>query len=291
MNRERIAPVASVAGSISVQTGAALGATLFPLIGPLGVVAVRQAVAAAALLAIARPRWSGLTRRQLVPAALLGVVLVVMNLSLYSAVERIGLGLAVTLEFLGPLAVALASSRRKVDGVLALVAGLGVVLLTGSVPGIDLAGVLFGLVAAVAWAAYILLNQRVGARLPGVQGTALASAVAALLTAPVLIGALARVPGEQLLMIVAIGAVVGVLSSAVPYSIDLMVLRVLRRETFAILQSVHPAAGAVAGLIVLGQVLTSAQLLGIALISGSNIVAIVLGRRSIAPAARLAAGA
>ena len=184
MNRERIAPVASVAGSISVQTGAALGATLFPLIGPLGVVAVRQAVAAAALLAIARPRWSGLTRRQLVPAALLGVVLVVMNLSLYSAVERIGLGLAVTLEFLGPLAVALASSRRKVDGVLALVAGLGVVLLTGSVPGIDLAGVLFGLVAAVAWAAYILLNQRVGARLPGVQGTALASAVAALLTAP-----------------------------------------------------------------------------------------------------------
>lgn len=287
MNRAHLAPVASVAGSISVQTGAAIGATLYPLIGPIGVVAIRQAVAAVALIAIARPRWSSLTRQQLIPAALLGVVLVVMNLSLYSAVERVGLGLAVTLEFLGPLAVALASSRRKVDGVLALVAGAGVVLLTGSVPGIDLVGVLFGLVAAVAWAAYILLNQRVGVRLPGVQGTALASGVAALITAPILIGALVRAPGEQLLVIVAVGAVVGVLSSAAPYSIDLMALRVLRRETFAILQSVHPAAGAVAGLIVLGQVLSTAQLLGIALISGSNVVAILLGTRPVAPAARL----
>lgn len=287
MAQERIAAGAAVGGAASVQVGAAIGATIFPLVGPAGVVALRQAVAAIVLLAVARPRLGRLRWSSMRPAILLGLVLVVMNLTLYGAVERIGLGLAVTLEFLGPLAVALLGSRRRLDLACAVLAGAGVVLLTGTVPGLDAVGVLLGLTAAAAWASYILLSQRAGRSLPGIQGTAIASLVAAVLTSPLLVLALIGLAPQELLHVAVVGLAAGVLSSALPYSIDLLVLRRLPRQLFGVLQSVHPAAAAVAGLVVLGQTLGAWQVAGLVLITAGNVIAVgrtapaapALGRR------------
>ena len=286
MARERIAAGAAVGGAVSVQVGAAIGATIFPLVGPAGVVALRQAVAAIALLAVARPPLRSLSWTSVRPAILLGLVLVVMNLTLYGAVERIGLGLAVTLEFLGPLAVALLGSRRRFDLVCAVIAGIGVILLTGTVPGLDLVGILLGLAAAAAWAAYILLSQRAGRSLPGIQGTAIASLVAAILTSPILVIVLVGLEPHELLRVALVGLVAGILSSALPYSIDLLVLRRLPRQLFGVLQSVHPAAAAVAGLIVLGQTLGAWQIFGLVLITAGNAIAVGRGTPSAAPPAR-----
>lgn len=274
MSREPIAAAAVVGGAASVQLGAAIGATIFPLVGPAGVVALRQSAAAVALLAVARPRLRDLTWRAVRPALLLGLVLVSMNLAIYGAIERIGLGLAVTLEFLGPLALALLGSRRRIDLLCAAMAGLGVVLLTGTVPGIDLVGVLLALVAAASWAAYIVLSRRAGRTLPGVQGTALASLLAALITSPLLVVALAGLDPDQLLHVAIVGLATGVLSSALPYSIDLLVLRRLPQQLFSVMQSVQPAAAALAGLVVLGQALEAWQLVGLGLISMGNVIAV-----------------
>lgn len=288
MTREPIAAAAVVGGAASVQVGAAIGATIFPLVGPAGVVALRQAVAAVALIAVARPRFRDLTWRSVRPALLLGLVLVSMNLALYGAVERIGLGLAVTLEFLGPLALALLGSRRRVDLLCAAMAGLGVVLLTGTVPGIDPVGVLLALVAAASWAAYIVLSRRAGSVLPGVQGTALASLLAAVITSPLLVVTLVGLDPDQLLHVTIVGLATGILSSALPYSIDLLVLRRLPQQLFSVLQSVQPAAAALAGLVVLGQALGAWQLVGLALISAGNIVAVSRPNAAGRPAARRA---
>ncbi|WP_353827299.1 EamA family transporter [Agromyces sp. SYSU T0242] len=275
---------AVVGGAASVQLGAAIGATIFPLVGPGGVVALRQAVAAIALLAVSRPRRRDLTWQAIRPAVLLGGVLVVMNVAVYAAIERIGLGPAVTLEFLGPLAVALLGSRRRVDLLAALLAAAGVALLTGTVPGIDPLGIAFALTAAAAWAGYIVLSQRAGRTLPGVQGTAIASTVAALLTSPLLVIALLGLEPGAIALVVGVGVVAGLLSSALPYSIDLMVLRRMPRQRFGVLQSVHPAAAALAGLLVLGQALGSWQLAGLALVTVANVLAVGTGAR--APARR-----
>jgi inner membrane transporter RhtA len=274
MAREPIAAAAVVGGAASVQLGAAIGATIFPLVGPAGVVALRQSVAAVALVAIARPRLRNLSWRAIRPALLLGLVLVSMNLAIYGAIERIGLGLAVTLEFLGPLALALVGSRRRLDLLCAAMAGLGVVLLTGTVPGIDPVGVVLALVAAASWAAYIVLSRQAGRSLPGVQGTALASLLAAIITLPLLLIAFAGLAAEQFLHVVIVGLGIGILSSAIPYSIDLLVLRHLSQQLFSVLQSVQPAAAALAGLVVLGQALGAWQIVGLALISVGNIIAV-----------------
>lgn len=282
-----VGPVAAVAFSASsVQAGAAIGATIFPLIGPFGVTGLRQIVSAVMLLAIARPPLKRIGLRRLAPALLLGVVLVGMNFSLYSAVQRIGLGLGVTVEFLGPLAVALlgggATSRRATTariacGALALA---GIVLITDPLAGArtDPVGLAFGGAAAVLWAAYILLGQRAGA-LPGVTGTAVASLVGTVLTLPGLVLLLLAVPPEELPRVLLIGTVTGVLSSALPYSIDLLVLRRMPRSLFGMLQSLHPVAAAVLGLLVLGQVLGGVQVAGIAGVCLANVLAVLAARR------------
>lgn len=286
--REEAAPIAAVALSASsVQAGAAVGATLFPTIGPFGVTALRQVVSAIALLAVARPPLRRLGLRRLVPAVLLGVVLVGMNFTLYSAVQRIGLGLGVTVEFLGPLGVALLGAGRTTVRALAarvgcaLLALAGVVLITDPLNGarIDVVGLLFGAAAAVLWAAYILLNQRAGA-LPGVTGTAVAALTGTVLTLPGLVLLLLAVPSADLPRLLLLGAVTGVLSSALPYSIDLLVLRRMPRSLFGMLQSLHPVAAAVFGLLVLGQVLGSVQVGGIAAVCAANVLAVLATRRS-----------
>ncbi|MFE5673164.1 DMT family transporter [Agromyces sp. NPDC056523] len=282
--RNSLDAAAVVVGAASVPVGAALGATIFPFVGPAGVVALRQAFTAVILLGVTRPRVRGLGWAAARPAIALGAVLVVMNLSVYAAVERIGLGPAVTLEFLGPLALALLASRRRLDLACAVLAGTGVVLLTGSVPGIDPLGIVLALTAAAAWAAYILLSQRAGRTLPGLQGTAIASLVAAVLTSPILVLALVSLAPHEIVLVLAIGAAAAVLSSALPYSIDLVVLRRMPRQRFGVLQSVHPAAAAIAGLVVLGETLSPWQVAGLALITVANAVAVgVAPRGSAAP--------
>lgn len=282
-NPARRSAVLLVLGSAtSLQVGAAIGATLFPLVGPLGVVALRQAASAVALGVLVRPPLRRIGLRRLLPAILLGVVLVGMNLALYSAVQRIGLGLAVTVEFLGPLAVALIGARRIRDVGGAALALAGVAALAGAFGGPvpDLPGLALGLAAAVLWAAYILLNERAGA-LPGLTGTAVASIVGTALTLPVLVVLLAALPADRLLQVLAVGAAVGLLSSALPYSLDLVVLRRMPRALFGMLQSAHPVAAAVFGLAILGQHLDPLQVAGIAAVCLANVLALS-GRRSTA---------
>ncbi|QIY53884.1 EamA family transporter [Streptomyces sp. RPA4-5] len=282
-----LAGVAMMCGSgLANQTGAATGALAFPAIGPAGVVAVRQWVAGLVLLAVGRPRLRSFTWRQWWPVLCLAMVFATMNLTLYTAIDRIGLGLAVTLEFLGPLAVALAASRRLVDLLCALVAGAAVAILTSPEPSTDYAGIAFGLVAAVCWASYILLNRLVGARLPGVEGSAAAAGVSALLYLPLGITVLAHHPPS--LRVLGYAAVAGVLSSAVPFLADLLALRRVPARFFGIFMSVNPVLASLVGLVVLDQTLRGIEWLAVSAIVVANAVSILAaGRRPVsAPVGR-----
>src|ERR1700744_557527 len=184
--RGQLAGIALMTGSAaSNQLGAATAALAFPVLGPLGVVAVRQWVAAIVLLSLQRPRFGAFTARQWRPVLALALIFATMNLSLYLAIDRIGLGLAVTLEFLGPLSVALLASRRVTDLGAALVAGAAAVVVARPQPSTDYAGIALALLAAACWAGYILVNRVVGARVPGAQGPAAAACLSAVLYIPV----------------------------------------------------------------------------------------------------------
>lgn len=262
-----------VVSGASNQTGAAVGAHAFSVIGPSGVVAIRQLVAAAVLLPMVRPPVRRFSWPQWWPVLLLGLAFAGMNLALYSAVDRIGLGLAVTLEFLGPLAVALAGTRRLIDLACALMAGLGIYVMVLPSASTDFLGVGLGLVAAASWAAYIVLNGLVGRRLPGLQATAAASGVSALLFLPVavthLVGAgLALAP-----MLYAVAA--GVLSSVVPFTLDLTALRMVPARFFALMMTIHPVLATLAGVVVLQQVPATHAAIGIGVVAASNVVAVV----------------
>lgn len=269
--RRRGVLLALTAGT-SNQTGAAIGAHAFDAIGPVGVVAVRQVVAASVLLPTVRPDLRRFTWAQWWPVLLLGLAFGGMNLGLYTAVDRLGLGLAVTLEFLGPLAVALAGSRRLVDLGCALAAGIGVYVLVLPSGGTDLLGVGAGLAAAACWAAYICLNRTAGRRLPGLHGTAAAAGVSALVTLPV--SASLLLGGATDWRPIALAAVAGLLSSAVPYALDLTALRLLPTQAFGVLMSAHPVLAALAGFVILGQRLAVHELLGIAVVVATNVVAL-----------------
>ncbi|MFI1832027.1 EamA family transporter [Streptomyces olivaceoviridis] len=270
--------MAAMAGSgLSNQTGAAVGALAFPVLGPLGVVAVRQYVAALVLLAVARPRLRGFSRSQWWPVLLLGGVFGTMNLSLYSAVDRIGLGLAVTLEFLGPLTVALAASRRRLDAGCAVLAGAGVVVLMRPRASADYTGMALGLVAACCWASYILLNRVVGRRIPGAQGAAAASAVSALAFLPAGIAVVIGRPPTAGAVLCAVAA--GVLSSAVPYLTDLLTLRRVPAQTFGLFMSVNPVLAAVVGRVVLDQGLGTVEWAGISAVVTANALSLATRHR------------
>src|SRR6266576_2102885 len=250
--RDRYLGVALMLGSgLSNQVGAATGALAFPVIGPAGVVAVRQWVAGIVLLAAGRPRWRSFTWAQWRPVLLLAVAYGTMNLSLYTAIGSLGLGLAVTLEFLGPLAVALATSRRRADLACALVAGAGVVALTRPRPATDYVGIGLGLLAAACWASYILLNREIGRRLPGAEGSAAAAALSALVFVPAGIVVLLRRPPTAAAL--ACAAAAGVLSSAVPLLAALLALRRVPAGYFGIFMSVNPVLAALTGLVILRQ--------------------------------------
>ena len=267
-----------VGSAASNQVGAAVGALAFGVIGPAGVVAVRQFVAAAVLVPVARPPLRRFTWAQWWPTVLLGLVFATMNVSLYTAVDRIGLGLAVTLEFLGPLAVALAGSRTRMDLGCAAGAGAGVYVLVLPGGSSDWWGIGAGLLAAGCWAAYIVLNRMLGARLPGLQAPAAATLVAAVLNVPVVV--LLLVGGSLTWAGLGFAVAAGVLSSVIPYACDLVALRSVPPRFFGVVMSVHPVFAALAGLVVLGQVLAGHEWVGMAIVVAVNVVAVTRQRRS-----------
>jgi inner membrane transporter RhtA len=255
-----------VVGAIaSVQFGAALAATLFRQLSPGGTVLLRLAFAAIILLVLWRPRLRGRTRGELLLAVGFGLVLAGMNLSFYEALDRIPLGVAVAIEFVGPLSVAVAGSRRRLDLLWVALAIAGIVALThGSVHGLDRVGVALALIAGGLWGTYIVLNARLGRVFEGSTGLTLALCVAALAVLPVGISD----AGSQLLdpELLALGAAVGILSSVIPYSCELEALRRIPPSVFGVLMSLEPGVAALAGFIVLGQALGARALLGIALV-------------------------
>jgi inner membrane transporter RhtA len=268
--------IALMTGSaLSNQLGAATAALAFPALGPAGVVAIRQWVAGAVLLSAVRPRFRAFTRRQWGPVVALALIFATMNLSLYTAVDRIGLGLAVTLEFLGPLSVALLASRRAIDLGCALIAAAAVVVLARPQPTTDDAGIALALLAAACWAAYILVSRVVGARLPGSQGPAAAATLSSLLYVPVGIWALVSHPVTAAALGRAASA--GLLCSAVPMVADLLALRRVPARLYGVFMSVNPVFAALTGLVVLGQSLQPADWLAIAAIVLANAVSVAAG--------------
>jgi inner membrane transporter RhtA len=261
----------------SVQLGAATAALAFPVLGPAGVVAIRQWVAGAVLLTAVRPRFSSFTRRQWRPVLALALIFAAMNLSLYLAIDRIGLGLAVTLEFLGPLSVALLASRRAVDLGCALAAGTAAVVLARPQPSTNYPGIGLAVLAAACWAGYILVNRVVGARLPGSQGPAAAASLSALLYVPVGIWVLVGHPVTA----TAVGraAMAGLLCSAIPMVADLLALRRVPARFFGVFMSVNPVFAALTGLVILGQSLAWLEWLAIAAIVTANAVSVSTGSR------------
>jgi inner membrane transporter RhtA len=243
-------------GIVSVQVGAAVAKQLFAVAGAAGTVTLRLVVAAVVLVAIWRPSLR-MDRHTVVVVVSYGVVLGVMNLCFYAALERIPLGAAVTIEFLGPLAVAVAGSRRWLDGVWVLLAGTGVVLLTGVQGGLLWTGVLFALAAGACWAAYILLAANLGSKSNDGKGLALAMVVGSAVALPFGISS----AGTAMLdpVVLAAAAAVALMSSVIPYSLELEALRRMPPRVFGILMSMEPAVAAVAGLVLLGEHLKPAQ--------------------------------
>ncbi len=258
-------PALVLGGIASVQFGAALATTLFARIGPSGAVLLRLVFASVMLVLIWRPALRSSTRRQLLLAALFGLVLAGMNLCFYEALQRIPLGIAVTIEFVGPLAVAIAGSRRRLDLVwVALAAGGIVALMRGDAHGLDLLGVGLALAAGCLWGAYILVNARMGRAFADGGGLAIAMCIASLLALPAGIaegGARLLSPHALLL-----GAAVGLLSSAIPYTFEMEALRRIATSVFGVLMSLEPAMAALAGFLVIGQKLSARELIGIALV-------------------------
>lgn len=265
-----------LASGLSNQFGAAVGSLAFPVIGPAGVVALRQVVAALVLLPIARPKLRTYSWSQWWPVLLLALVFGLMNLSLYSAIERIGLGLAVTLEFLGPLAVALFSSRSKLTLVCGLVAAAGVVAIARPEPTTDYLGIAFGLVGAACWASYILLNRTIGKRMVGIEGTAVAAGVSSLIFLPVGIVIIAAT--QPPLWVLGFAVAAGFLASAFPYVADMIALRTVPAHLFGLLMSINPIYAALIGAVFLSQTLGLLEWIGIVLIVSANVAALALAR-------------
>jgi inner membrane transporter RhtA len=262
VSRERVTAVGLVlAASLSPQVGAAFAVTLFHELGPAGTAFLRLAFAAILLCAVWRPRLVGDLRL----AAAFGASLGLMNLLFYEAIDRIPLGVAVTIEFAGPLLVAVIGSRRRLDVVWIALAAAGIVLLVHPGGGsVHAAGAGFALAAGACWMAYIYLSKRAGAQFPGGTGLALAMAVGALIVLPAGVmraeGALTR---PDLLASV---FVVALASSVLPYSLELVALRRLPEAVFGVLMSLDPAVAALAGFLVLGQDLGARQLLAMAMV-------------------------
>src|SRR6267378_1798422 len=262
------APLYALGSVASVQVGATVARQLFPFLGRTATVFVRVGFGALILLAIARPglrRLSAAQWREIVP---FGLIIAGMNLCFYQSIARIPLGIAVTIEFLGPLAVAIVGSRKALDFAWAGMAAAGVAILSLTGGSVTLLGVLFALGAAVGWASYIVLSQRVGRLVAGPDGLAFALTVGGLALAPFgIAGAGARLLDLHNL---GLGLVVAILSTAIPFSLEFAALRRLSSQVFGILMSLEPAMGAAAGFLFLGQRLALRDLIAIGLVMAAS---------------------
>ncbi|MEO6942983.1 MAG: EamA family transporter [Terrimesophilobacter sp.] len=265
-----------LASQVSINFGSSVAGLLIPIVGSVVVVAVRQLVTAVVLLPIVRPRMRGRSMRSLWPVIALGIILAVMNLSFYEAVGRVGLGIAVTIEFLGPLALALATSRRIIDVACALAAGLGVYLLAGTAGQLDVLGIVLALVSGASWAAYILVTRTVASKFAGVEGLSIASIIALAIVGPVALFVVdySLIDWRVLGLLVA----TGILCSAIPYSLDSVILRRITPRLYAIVTSGAPVIAAFFGWLILGQTLTIWQSLAIVLVCVAAVTAFATQR-------------
>jgi inner membrane transporter RhtA len=268
-------------GVVSVQFGGALAAKLIETLGAAGTVSLRLALAVPILLLIARPSLRKRTKRDLLAVVAFGIVLGLMNLSFYLSLERLPLGVAVTIEFIGPLGLAAAMSRKRRDLIAVAAAGLGVVLVNGhELEAVNWLGILFAATAGALWACYILLSAETGRRFAQLDGLALAMVISTLVTAPAgLITAGSDLFHPHSLLI---GLCIALLSSVLPYSLETLALRRMKPAVFGILMSLEPAVGATAGYLILSQRLAAIQLVGMACVVAASIT-ITRTSRSEAP--------
>jgi inner membrane transporter RhtA len=280
-----IPPVpAVILAIVSVQGGAAIAKGLFPVLGAAGTASMRIGLSALLLLVAVRPRLGQLRANQWRAVVPYGLALGAMNFLFYCALARVPLGLAVTLEFVGPLALALSGSRRWFDVVWALLAGVGIALIAPwSGHGVDVLGMLFALAAGGCWAGYIVLGQRTAAVLPSTLAVAVGMLVGALLVVPfgLASGKLAALTPHLALL----GGLLALFSSVLPFTLEMQALKSLPTRTFSILMSLEPAAAAVSGWLLLHERLTVGQWLAVVLI-----VIASAGATLTAPSAQTAIG-
>ncbi|WIE76566.1 EamA family transporter [Curtobacterium sp. MCSS17_007] len=286
------APLLALAAMVSVQIGAAVAKTRFDEVAPVGAATLRLVIGAVVLVLLVRPRVRHWTRGQWTAAVLLGLALGGMNVFIYVAFASIPIGVAVTIEFLGPLALSLVHTRRWRDVTWALLALAGVVLLgVGPAAVTAVGGVVAAVAAAACWAGYIVMNQRVGAAIPGVDGLAVSMVVAMLVSLPTgLLPAVDGVVAAPSLLLVFAG--VAVLSSVLPYALEMLALRRMPTRVFGVLQSLGPAIAALAGLVVLREGLAAQEVVALACVSVASIGVTLSARRGrIRPAAGRTGGA
>ena len=266
---------------ISVQLGAAIAKSLFDSLGPGGMVFLRIAFAALVLFLLVRPKLGGHDRASYLVAGLFGLTLAGMNLSIYLAFDRIPLGVAVTLEFVGPLGVAVAGSRQALDLLWVVLAAAGILLLAPlgvlGGTGLDPVGVAFALLAGCLWACYILLSVRTGSAFPGGTGLVIALCVGTFVLFPFGIAGAGYALLDPKLLLASLG--VAILSSVIPYSLELEALRKLPARVFGVLMSLEPAVAAIVGLIVLGERLEMRAVVAVLLVTIAAAGASLFGRR------------
>jgi inner membrane transporter RhtA len=266
---------------ISVQGGAAIAKGLFPVVGAAGTASLRIGLSALILLVAVRPRFGQLRAAQWRAVVPYGVALGAMNFLFYCALARVPLGLGVTLEFIGPLLVALAGSRRWLDVLWAVLAGAGIALIAPwGGHGIDVPGMLFALAAGGCWAVYIVLGGRVAEVLPGNTAVAIGMLFATLAVLP-----FGLADGHLLMLtprLLALGGALAVLSSALPFTLEMQALKSLPTRTFSILMSLEPAAAALCGWLFLGEHLTPGQWLAVALVMAASAGATLTARKALA---------
>jgi len=255
---------AQLATEVSINFGSSLAGLLIPVVGSPIVVAARQIVMVIVVLPLARPKLRNMSWSKIWPALALGAVLAVMNLTFYQAVDMLGLGIAATIEFLGPFALALLTSRRVLDFVCASAAAVGVFLLTWSDGTLDVLGIAFALTAAASWFFYIVLTRRVAAEFAGLEGISIASIVSLVIVVPIALFTLDL--SVFTWGVVGLLLLVGVVSSAFPYTLDTYILRRISSRTYAIITSFGPVIAAGFGALVLGETFTLLQLIAIVVV-------------------------
>jgi inner membrane transporter RhtA len=269
MSTSRFPVLLVLVGIISLQFGAALAKTLFDVVDPTTIVWLRLFVSAVVLAAWVRPSLRGRSREDWVTVIAFGAALASMNWAIYQAFSRIPLGIAVTIEFIGPLTLAVVGSRHARDLVWVGLAAIGVLLLGFERGGLTVAGVGFALLAGAAWASYILLSARTGRHWQGLDGLAVACVIGLVLLSPLALGLHGSDLGSGHIWLV--GLAVGVLSSVIPYSCELVALRSLSPSVFGVLMSLEPAAAALAGWMVVGETLSAVQWIALTCVVAASI--------------------